>query len=195
MIIGLGFRRMWGPICGGAEPSRASPSQACLHVTWRSHHLPVPAVRSVGLICWQQGRIHQHPPTPPLPLSSSPFPPLYLFHSLPLPAPPSPHAFFFFFFWPGRASQCEIMVNAPWQSDTTHSPGPAPSGFNLIWSERRVCVRRGGVVAGKKGWVLVGGWGGGWRTRWKRGVLFSAKSSHHPSFFLNCPLPPPHIKH
>lgn len=60
-----------------------------------------------------------------------------------------------FFFWPGRPSQCEIMVNAAWQSDTTHSPGPAPSGFNLIWSEKW------GVVVVVKGW-----WGEmkGWRT-------------------------------
>lgn len=46
----------------------------------------------------------------------------------------------FFFFCSGRPFQCEIKVYAPWQSDTTHSPGPAPSGFNLIWSEKKGCV-------------------------------------------------------
>lgn len=90
-----------------------------------------------------------------------------------------------FFFWPGRSSQCEIMVNAPWQSDTTHSPGPAPSGFNLIWSEKCVCVC---VEVGRGGGGLGACWRG-WRTRWKLGMLFFAKSSHHPSFFPNCPLP------
>lgn len=46
-----------------------------------------------------------------------------------------------FFFCSGRPFQCEIMVYAPWQSDTMHSPGPAPSGFNLIWPEKKGCVR------------------------------------------------------
>lgn len=114
---------------------------------------------------------------------------LYLFHSLTLPVPRP------FFFWPGRPSQCEIMVNAPWQSDTTHSPGPAPSGFNLIWSEKRVCVCVvEGLLGGGGGW-RDGGLGAcwrGWRTRWKLGVLFSAEWSHHPSFFPNCPLPSSH---
>lgn len=113
--------------------------------------------------------------------------------------------FFFFFFWPGRPSQCEIMVNAPWQSDTTHSPGPAPSGFNLIWSEKN---GRGG------GWWWWWWWRDvGWGERWRDGGLGACgvegwwgwggqdeslpcysppKSSHHPSFFPNCPLPSSH---
>lgn len=72
-----------------------------------------------------------------------------------------------FFFWPGRPSQCEIMVNAPWQSDTTHSPGLAPSGFNLIWSEN-----------GGGGW-----WWWEWRAEMKAGcVIFRRIAS--PSFIL-----------
>lgn len=104
--------------------------------------------------------------------------------------------FFFFFFWPGRPSQCEIMVNAPWQSDTTHSPGPAPSGFNLIWSEKNgrgggmmvVVVVKGCRVGGEmKGWRTGCLWSGGvvgvGGTRWKLAVLFSAEIVS-PSFIL-----------
>lgn len=82
----------------------------------------------------------------------------------------------FFSRWPGWPSQCEIMVNAPWQSDTMHSPGPAPSGFNLIWVEK--CV--GGVMVAK-------GWGGkmkGWRT----GCLLEGgkMKAWHVIFLPNC---------
>ena len=102
------------------------------------------------------------------------FPSLSLYLSPSLARFVSRRFFFFFFFWPGRPSQCEIMVNAPWQSDTTHSPGPAPSGFNLIWSEKKkgggmmVLVVKGCRVRGGERWrdgglgacgVGMGGWG------------------------------------
>ena len=122
------------------------------------------------------------------------FPSLSLYLSPSLARFVSRRFFFFFFFWPGRPSQCEIMVNAPWQSDTTHSPGPAPSGFNLIWSEKKKgggwwCwwwrdVGWGGERdEGMEDWVLVEWeWGGG-GTRWKLAVLFSAEIVS-PSFIL-----------
>lgn len=115
---------------------------------------------------------------------------LYLFHSLTLPVPRP------FFFWPGRPSQCEIMVNAPWQSDTTHSPGPAPSGFNLIWSEKRVCVWwRGcweGVVGeGMEDWVLVGGGGGQDESL----ACYSPPNGLTILHSSQIALSPPHIKH
>ena len=131
------------------------------------------------------------------------FPSLSLYLSPSLARFVSRRFFFFFFFWPGRPSQCEIMVNAPWQSDTTHSPGPAPSGFNLIWSEKK---KGGDDGAGGEG---MSGEGGREMKGWRTGCLWSGnggvggqdesllcysppKSSHHPSFFPNCPLPSSH---
>ena len=161
--IGFGFRfmsllsvKVW-----------THPVQACLRVRRRSHHQAVPAVWSVRIDLL--GRL-------PHPLKPLFYQHVSLSFSGPLCLVLIP------FSWPGRPSQCEIMGNAAWQSDTTHSPDPAPSGFNLIWSEKRahvcVCVRDDSVL-------VVGGRG----TRWKLGVLFSTRLSHHPSFFPNCPPP------
>lgn len=119
------------------------PAQACLHVRWRSHHRAVPAVWSVGidllarLPCLSCSSLYALSPLfcQRIPLSYSD--PLCLFL---IP-----------FFWPARPSRCEITTNAPWQSDTMRSPGPAPSAFNLIWLEERACV----CVE------VAGGWGVG----------------------------------
>lgn len=151
---------------------------------------PYSSVLSVSLSLCKPLSLSSSLLSPSFKLLSAPSLSLYLSPSLPLSVSRC------FFFWPGRPSQCEIMVNAPWQSDTTHSPGPAPSGFNLIWSEK---WGLGGVVECGRGGGEMKGWRtgclleGGRVTRWKLGVLFSAESSHHPSFFPNCPLPSSHV--
>lgn len=95
--------------------------------------------------------------------------------------------------WPGTPSRCEIMVNAPWQSDTTHSPGPAPSAFNLIWSEKW----EGGVVVMVKGWRVR--WrGGGLGACWRGGQDESSACYSPPNRLTilhssQIALSPPHI--
>lgn len=114
-------------------------------------------------------------------LSLSPPPPLFSLYLLSSSSPLYPSIFLpsvsrRFFFWPGRPSQCEIMVNAPWQSDTTHSPGPAPSGFNLIWSEKWGSV------------VVVKGWSGGEMKGWRTGCSSEGGGGQDES--LACYSPP-----
>lgn len=101
------------------------------------------------------------------------------------------------------------MVNAPWQSDTTHSPGPAPSGFNLIWSEKNgrggggddgggggEGMSGGGRDEGMEDWVLVewrGGGGGGDKMKACRVILRQNRLTilHSSQIALS----PPHIQH
>lgn len=174
--------RVWNPFCEGMAPSWASPMQACLRVIWRSYHQDAPAVRPVGLVFCHISQFFVSLflvfSETLFTLSTFQMARLSLHHYL------STSVYLLFFFCSGRQYQCEIMVNAPWQSDTTHSPGPAPSGFNLIWSEKRW---------GEGGW-RTGYWKGiGGCARWKLVVLLSSESFHHPSFFQNCPLPTSHV--